>query len=104
AVQLVRNLAIERGGELLRLRHLDERRLRGRADGGARDGPSPLAEAFRVRHADLQQPVVRARVVERLDPAEQRSEVPEQDATCRALVPQLVVDLDLRLEGFCAEV
>ncbi len=104
AVELVQNLAVELDVDPLCLRRLDEGGLARRADSGPRDGACPLAEALRLRHADLELPVVRSSILERLDPAEERAEVAHEEAARVAFVPEVSVHLDTGLERLHAEI
>ena len=75
-----------------------------RADRGASDRARPLPEALGVRHAELEQPVLGRRAVEGLHPAEERADVADEQAARVALVPEVAVHLDARLEGLDPEV
>ena len=51
-----------------------------------------------MRHAELEQAVLRRGAVERLHPAEERADVADEQAARVALVPEVAVHLDARLE------
>src|SRR5436190_12985810 len=103
SVQFVAHLPIQLHVDLLRFRRLHERRFGRRSDRGPRQGARPLTQAFGVRDTDLQDAVVWLGVFEDLDAAEQRSDVAKEDAARLALVPELSVHLDPRLERIAPE-
>ena len=55
-------------------------------------------------HAELELPVLGGRALERLDPAEERADVADEQAARVVLVPEVAVHLDARLERLDAEV
>src|ERR1044072_9454128 len=70
AVELVSDLAAQLYLALLDFRGLHERRAAGRTDRCLGDRPRPLADPLGIRNAELEQAVVRPRVLEDVDPAE----------------------------------
>ena len=84
----------------VRLRHLRERRAARCPDGRSREHAAPLEQPFGRHDTDLQLPVVRARILEHLDAAEELADVAEQDAARLALVPGDAVDSILARNGF----
>src|SRR6185503_11956696 len=102
-IELVPDLAAQLHLDPLGFRGLDEGRAAGGADRCSCNCPRPLADALGIRDAELEQAVVRTRVVEDLDSAEQRADVPDEDAARLALVPELAVHLDASLEGVAAQ-
>ena len=104
SVDLVEDLAVELDVDALGLRRLHERGLADRADRRASDRARPLPEGLGVGHADLEQPVLGRRAVERLHPTEERADVADEQAARVALVPEVAVHLDARLEGLDPQV
>ena len=74
------------------------------AGGRARQSSHPVGDAVGVDDAELEPAVVRARVLEHLDTAEEAADVAEEDAARSSGVPRRPVDLDLRLERLRPEV
>ena len=96
--QLVQHLAVELHLDAARLRGAHERGS-GRAPGrGARERASPVHHAVGVHHPELELAVLGARILERLDAAEQLSDVADEDAARPVVVPAHTVHRDLRLE------
>ena len=90
---------IELDVDLPGARDTDERGLVGLADRGTGKRPGPVADSFGVHNADIELLVVRLRVGEDLDAAEQVADVTDQDAAGSTPVPRRSVDRDLRREG-----
>src|SRR6476660_5369632 len=77
SVHLVKNLAIQLDLDLLRRRRLDEGRSLRMPDGRAPQSSHPVGDAVGVDHAEREPAVVRARVLEHLDTAEEAADVAE---------------------------
>src|SRR4051794_36054908 len=89
AVELVPDLLLQRHVDRACLGHVDEVRLREVAELATRKRAAPLDDAVRVGDTELEEPVVRAGVVEDLEARERLADVAEQDAAGLALVPLL---------------
>ncbi len=103
AVELVEHLLGKRDADLLRPRHLHERRLRARAERGPRERPRPVGEAVRGHDAELEHAVVGLRVVEEVDTAEDPADVADEHARRDVVEPGRAVNLDLRPDRRGAE-
>jgi hypothetical protein len=96
AVEFVRDLPVEPDPELRPAGDFGEGRILRVAEREPAEDPGPLDRVLRGDHAELEEPVIRARLGEGLDPAEDRADVRGEHARDPALEEALAVDLDGR--------